>query len=108
MVRWMIFSVIGGGIMYGCVAQIGLNIGAAIGCGSGSSLLAALYLYVIYPRVNKTYVFDSFGIIYVLMVSLAATLIVAPYTLRVYYSNGVILPTLATTSSPGGEAVPNK
>ena len=108
LVRWMVFGVIGGGIIYGSVAQLGINIGAAIGSGSGASLLTVLYYYLIYPKLNRKRVIDSLGIIYVLIVSLCSSLIVSPYTLRVYYSNGVPLPALATSSSPGGEPVPNK
>ena len=108
MIRWQVFSVIAGGIVFGTAAQISLNIGAAIGCGSGAGILTILYFHIIQPRINKRKVIDSFGIILFFVVSIFSTLVVSTYILRVYYSNGVIIPALATSSSPAGEAIPNR
>jgi len=101
-IRWQVFGVIAGGIVFGSAAQITLNIGAAIGCGSGAGILTILYFHKIQPLINKNRVVDSFGITLFLVICIFSTLIVKPYTLRVYYSNGVIIPALATYSSPAG------
>ena len=108
MIRWQVFSVIAGGIVFGTAAQISLNIGAAIGCGSGAGILTILYFHIIQPRINRRRVIDSFGIILFFVVSIFSTLVVSTYILRVYYSNGIIIPALATSSSPAGEAIPNR
>jgi hypothetical protein len=50
--RWTIFGLIMGGIIYGCVSQLTTNIGAAIACGAGSGLLTVIYFDKVYQILN--------------------------------------------------------
>jgi len=102
LIRWLVFSVLTGGIVFGCVAEINVNIGASIACGVGSGVITVLFFTKLYPIINKTYIGDSYGIFLILIVSLVSTLLVAPYVLSLYNYNGILLNPLASTTHPNG------
>lgn len=107
-VRESIFGVLVGGILFGSIAGFCTNIGAAVACGFGAGLLTNLYFNLIYYKINNKRVIDNYGIILMLIVSIIATAIVPPVTLRTYWKFDTVLATLKSSSSSTGTTVGNK
>ncbi len=57
--------------------------------GLVSALINVIYYTKIYPKVNRSVFFDVNGIIYILIISLFATLFVAPIVIRGMYTKDV-------------------
>ena len=98
-VRWSIFGLIMGGVIFGSVAELTGQIGAAIACGSGSGLLTVIYYSKIYPMINRETVSDMMGLILMLTISLLATVVVVPVLLVAYFKTGITLQPLANGSN---------
>jgi hypothetical protein len=98
-VRWSIFGLIMGGVLYGSVAEISGNIGAAIACGSGSGLLTVIFYSKIYPMINRDTVSDAMGLILMLVVSLLSTAVVSPILLVLYSKIKLYIPSLVNINS---------
>lgn len=88
-VKESIFSMIMGAIIYGTIAGVCINIGAAIACGLAAGLLVAVYFRFIEPLINSRRVIDSYGLFLLLAISLIATLLIPQVVLRGYYNYGV-------------------
>ena len=105
-IRWSVFGLINGAVIFGSVANTAINIGAAIACGMGAGLLTVVYFYKIYPWMNRKIVADSYGIFLILATSLIATVFIAPIVLAIESNARVILPSLQSINNPDGDVVP--
>ena len=72
--------------MFGSIAQVCNNIGAAMATGSFAGLFSAFFYHKIYTKINRRRVFDTLGITLIALVSLIATLGVAPLVIFSYYT----------------------
>jgi len=54
-----------------------------------AALINVIYYTKIYPKVNKSVFFDVNGIIYILIISLFATFVIAPLVIRGMYTEDV-------------------
>jgi hypothetical protein len=93
--------------MFGPVAGTCTNIGAAIACGLFAGFLSAGFYSKIFPKLNKNGVCDGFGLTLILIVSFLATFVISPIVIRTYYNYDVVLPTLASVTSPAGNIITN-
>lgn len=69
---------IGGAIMAGPVAGTLDNIGAFMAIGTFAALFSAIYFGYIHPKINRTRVKDTYGAIYIFIVSFLGTFFIAP------------------------------
>lgn len=83
-VRDSVFGVIGGGVLYGCVAGLVTNIGAAIACGLAAGFFSATFYRFIYPQINRKRTIDNYGISLTLFISIVGTVVVPPIAIRIY------------------------
>lgn len=97
-VRDCVFGTITGGIIYGAVAGTSVNVGAAIASGLFAGLFSSLCYRFILRRINANKVYDSYGAINILMVSLFGTFAIAPVILIAYYNLDWILTTLEVSN----------
>lgn len=86
--------------MYGSVAGISINIGAAIAVGLCAGIISALFFEKIYPAFNKSQIRDSFGGLSILFISFLGTFLIAPTVVKTYYNYDVNLPTLYPSNTP--------
>ncbi len=101
---------IGGAIICGSIAGTLDNIGAMMALGTFAGILSALYFGFLHPKINRNNVFDTYGVLYIFIVSLFGTMFVAPIVLRGMYNNDVLSNTLnnvlvATLQSAGWSLV---
>lgn len=75
------FGMIGGAIMAGPIAGTLDNIGAFMAIGTFAAILSALYFGYIHSRLNSTRVRDTYGALYIAIVSFLGTFFVAPLVL---------------------------
>jgi hypothetical protein len=80
---------IGGAIMAGPIAGTLDNIGAFMAIGTFAAIISALYFYKIHPKLNATRVRDTYGALYIAIVSFLGTFFVAPLVLIGMVNNGV-------------------
>jgi hypothetical protein len=71
--------------MFGSIAHVCRNIGAALATGCFSGLFSAFFYHKLYAKINRRRVFDSLGIILVAIASLIATLGIAPLVIYTYF-----------------------
>jgi hypothetical protein len=95
-----------GAVIYGSIAQTCVNIGAALACGSFAGLFSAFFYQVIYKRINKDKLYDSYGVFLVAIISLIGTLGVAPLVIYTYSNYNVVLQTLPAASGSAGSTIP--
>lgn len=69
---------IGGAIIAGPVAGTLDNIGAFMAMGTFAAILSSIYFGYIHPKINRTRVYDVYGALYIFIVSLFGTFMVAP------------------------------
>jgi hypothetical protein len=72
---------IGGAILAGPVAGTLTNIGAFMAMGTFAGIISALYFGKIHPKINRTNVKDTYGALYIAIVSFLGTFLVAPVVL---------------------------
>jgi len=72
---------IGGAILAGPVAGTLDNIGSFMAIGTFAGIISAIYFGKIHRKVNRNSVYDTYGIIYILIVSFLGTFFVAPLVL---------------------------
>lgn len=75
------FGMIGGAIMAGPIAGTLDNIGSFMAIGTFAAILSALYFGYIHPRLNATRVRDTYGAVYIAIVSFLGTFFIAPLVL---------------------------
>jgi hypothetical protein len=97
-VRDCVFGTITGGIIYGAVAGTSVNVGAAIASGLFAGLFSSLSYRFIYKRINASTLYDSYGVINILMVSFFGTFAIAPVILIAYYNLYWVLTTLEVSN----------
>lgn len=97
-VRDCVFGTITGGISFGAVAGTAVNIGAAIASGLFAGLFSSLAYKFLYKRINLNKLYDSYGVINVLMVSFFGTFAITPVILIAYYNLYWILTTLEVSN----------
>lgn len=97
-VRDCVFGTITGGISFGAVAGTAVNIGAAIASGLFAGLFSSLAYRFIYKRINLNKLYDSYGVVNILMVSFFGTFAIAPVILIAYYNLYWILTTLEVSN----------
>lgn len=83
------FGMIGGAIMAGPIAGTLDNIGAFMAIGTFAGILSAIYFAKIHPRVNATRVQDTYGALYIAIVSFLGTFFIAPIVLIGMVKNNV-------------------
>ena len=95
---------IGGAILAGPIAGTLTNIGAFMAMGTFAGIISALYFGKIHPKLNKINVKDTYGALYIAIVSFLGTVFVAPLVLigmvrNEVFSSLLVLgsPTLTTT-----------
>lgn len=98
---------VSGAIIFGSISQICTNIGASIACGCFSGLFSAIFYNKIYQKINKRQVFDSFGSIFIFIISLISTLGVAPLVVYCYYNFNFLVQTLRNDSNTANTAITN-
>ena len=98
-IRWSIFGLIMGGVIFGSVAEISGNISAAIACGSGSGLLTVIFFSKIYPIINRETVSDAVGLLLMLATSIIATVVIAPIFLVSNWKVSLYVPVLANSNN---------
>ena len=69
---------IGGAIMCGPIAGTMDNIGSFMAIGMVAGIISAIYFGKVNSSINKSSVFDTYGIIYILIVSFLGTFFVSP------------------------------
>ena len=106
-VRWSVFGVLAGGIIFGSVSEISSNISAAITCGVGSGAFNIIFFHYFYSKINLKRVIDSYGIFSILGVSLMSTVGLAPAILKIFYTLNWVLTSLQSTANPNGDVVPS-
>jgi hypothetical protein len=72
---------IGGAILAGPVAGTLTNIGAFMAMGTFAGIISSLYFGKIHPKLNKSNVRDTYGALYIAIVSFLGTFVVAPLVL---------------------------
>jgi hypothetical protein len=97
-VKDCVFGTITGGISFGAVAGTAVNIGAAIASGLFAGLFSSLAYRLIYKRINLNKLYDSYGVINILMVSFFGTFAITPVILIAYYNLNWILTTLQVSN----------
>jgi hypothetical protein len=98
---------IGGAILAGPIAGTLTNIGAFMAIGTIAGIISALYFGKIHPKLNKINVKDTYGALYIAIVSFLGTVFVAPLVLIGMVRNEVFssllvlaLPAPGTTPAP--------
>ena len=75
------FGMIGGAIMAGPIAGTLDNIGAFMAIGTFAAIISALYFGYIHPKINASRVRDTYGALYIAIVSFLGTFFIAPLVL---------------------------
>lgn len=86
-----------GAIIYGSIAQICTNIGAALAAGVFAGLFSSFFYHKIYTNLNRRRAIDSLGAMLIAIVSLIGTFGVAPLVIYSYYYYNIALRTLDFT-----------
>jgi hypothetical protein len=104
-IREAILGTIAGGIMYGPVAGTTVNISAPICLGIVAGFISAVYFCVIFPRINKSKIYDSMGLFgNGLIVAFLGTFVLAPIIIRALYNGETKMQTLDGGSTLTGGA----
>lgn len=84
------FGMIGGAIICGPIAGVIDNFGAMIALGTFAGIISAIYFGYIHGNINSLRIVDTNGIIYILIVSLVGTMLVAPVVYAGMVNNSVL------------------
>jgi hypothetical protein len=84
------FGMIGGAIICGPVAGVMDNFGAMIALGTFAGIISAAYFGYLHGNVNRVRIVDTNGIVYILIVSLVGTMLVAPVVYAGMVNNSVL------------------
>lgn len=103
--RESVIGTVSGAIIFGSIAQICTNIGAAIACGCFSGLFSAIFYQKIYKKINRRQVFDSLGSIFIAIISLISTLGIAPLVVYCYYKYNFLIQTLKNDAGTANTAI---
>jgi ammonia channel protein AmtB len=75
------FGMIGGAIMAGPIAGTLDNPGAFMAIGTFAGLISALYYGFVHHKINRTRVYDTYGALFIFIVSFLGTFFIAPLVL---------------------------
>lgn len=88
----IVMSVLSGGIMVGALAGEIQNFGAAAIIGFFSGIISAIYMSVVYPRINRKSMIDQQGMIGpVLGAAFLGSFVIPASIISAYYNGEVIL-----------------
>jgi energy-converting hydrogenase Eha subunit G len=73
---------IGGALLAGPIAGTLDNFGVMMAIGTFAGIISALYFAFLHNKINRNSVFDTYGVLYIFIISLLGTLMVAPLVLR--------------------------
>lgn len=84
----VIVGCITGGIVVGSVAPLLHNIGIIIMIGALMGVISGIYMNLLHPKLNQTFVYDNLGLFGpILIASLIGSALVTPITLLYYYKS---------------------
>lgn len=72
------FGMIGGAILAGPVAGTMDNIGAFMALGTFAGILSVIYFGKVHSKINRQTIFDTYGAIYIALISFFGTMFVSP------------------------------
>jgi hypothetical protein len=75
------FGMIGGAILAGPIAGTLDNIGAFMAMGTIAGIISAVYFGTIHPKLNATGIRDTYGALYIAIISFLGTFFIAPLVL---------------------------
>jgi hypothetical protein len=81
---------IGGALMAGPIAGTLDNFGVMMAIGTFAGIISALYFGLVHNKINRNRVFDTYGVLYLFIVSLLGTFMVAPLVLRGMWNSDVL------------------
>ncbi len=81
---------IGGALLAGPIAGTLDNFGVMMAIGTFAGIISALYFGFVHNKINRHSVFDTYGVLYIFIISLLGTFMVAPLVLRGMWNNNVL------------------
>lgn len=75
--------------MCGTIAGTLDNIGAMMALGTFAGIINVLYFRYVHLKINRNRVFDTYGVLYIFIVSLLSTFFINPIVLIGMYDNTV-------------------
>lgn len=69
---------IGGAIIAGPVAGTLDNIGSFMALGTFAGIISAIYFGKVHPKINRHTIFDTYGAIYIALISFLGTMFISP------------------------------
>jgi hypothetical protein len=87
--RELHFGIIGGAILAGPVAGTMDNFGAFMAIGTFAGIVNAIYFAKIDPKINGSSILDTYGGLYILIISFLGTMLVQPVVLIGMHNNDV-------------------
>lgn len=99
--REALLGTISGGILYGSIANVNGNIGAAIAIGTLAGIISALWYRFVFPSINGlNTIRDSMGMFGLGIISFLGTFFVAPIVIIALYNNQPPLLNIEVVSNP--------
>ena len=91
---------IAGGVMIGSLSGLMSNMAISVSCGLFAGFLSAFWYSIVHPRLNKTSVFDSHGVLGAFwLVSIFGSIVLAPALLQNYINHQINGTTLLGNSN---------